>query len=193
MKLRFQPMISLIPRFSGSSASLDYANRWRGQHMELPITAIGSHVQLGSRSPPSSHPLRLIPTPSAKELSITFRLGIGIAYVTTIQNRHSETVDKKSISGPKLRRGVCVLVHRLSYTLGRTMRIFVCPAIGTAREAQIRNRHFNPVDTRSHSEISGPAPKFHSGSVVAGCRCDRIWTPLRSNRHNCPLGYQNCL
>ncbi|MQL74610.1 hypothetical protein Taro_006994, partial [Colocasia esculenta] len=41
-----------------------------------------------------SHPLRFIPTPSAKELGITFRTGIGITYVTTIRNRHSETIDK---------------------------------------------------------------------------------------------------
>ncbi|MQM16769.1 hypothetical protein Taro_049730 [Colocasia esculenta] len=41
-----------------------------------------------------SHPLRFIPTPSTKELGITFRTGIRIAYVTTIGNRHSETVDK---------------------------------------------------------------------------------------------------
>ncbi|MQM19525.1 hypothetical protein Taro_052533 [Colocasia esculenta] len=66
-----------------------------------------------------SHPLRFIPTPSAKELGITFRLGIGIAYVTTIQNRHSETVDRalvswNSVPGPKFYRGACVLVHRLS-------------------------------------------------------------------------------
>ncbi|MQL83518.1 hypothetical protein Taro_016023 [Colocasia esculenta] len=52
------------------------------------------------------HPLRFIPTPSAKELGITFRTGIRIAYVTTIQNRHSETVDKvlvsrNSVPGPK--------------------------------------------------------------------------------------------
>ncbi|MQL68535.1 hypothetical protein Taro_000867 [Colocasia esculenta] len=53
-----------------------------------------------------SHPLRFIPTPSAKELGITFRTGIGIAYVTTIRNRHSETVDSalvlwNSVPGPK--------------------------------------------------------------------------------------------
>ncbi|MQM22884.1 hypothetical protein Taro_055944 [Colocasia esculenta] len=53
-----------------------------------------------------SHPLRFIPTPSAKELGITFRTGIGIAYVTTIRNRHSETVHKalvsrNSVPGPK--------------------------------------------------------------------------------------------
>ncbi|MQM05738.1 hypothetical protein Taro_038554 [Colocasia esculenta] len=53
-----------------------------------------------------SHPLRSIPTPSANELGITFRTGIGIAYVTTIRNRHSETVDRalvsrNSVPGPK--------------------------------------------------------------------------------------------
>ncbi|MQM02251.1 hypothetical protein Taro_035017 [Colocasia esculenta] len=41
-----------------------------------------------------SHPLRFMPTPSAKELGITFRTGVGIAYVTTIRNRHSETIDR---------------------------------------------------------------------------------------------------
>ncbi|MQM20190.1 hypothetical protein Taro_053206 [Colocasia esculenta] len=45
-----------------------------------------------------SHPLRFIPTPSAKELGITFRTGIGIAHVTTIRNRHSEAVDKALVS-----------------------------------------------------------------------------------------------
>ncbi|MQM00582.1 hypothetical protein Taro_033323 [Colocasia esculenta] len=39
-----------------------------------------------------SHPLRFIPTPSAKELGITFRTGFRISYVTTIWNRHSDTV-----------------------------------------------------------------------------------------------------
>ncbi|MQL93786.1 hypothetical protein Taro_026442 [Colocasia esculenta] len=45
-----------------------------------------------------SHRLRFIPTPSARELGITFRTGLGIAYVTTIRNRHSETVDKALVS-----------------------------------------------------------------------------------------------
>ncbi|MQL87415.1 hypothetical protein Taro_019939 [Colocasia esculenta] len=45
-----------------------------------------------------SHPLRFIPTPSAKELGITFHTGIRIAYVTTIRNWHSETVDKALVS-----------------------------------------------------------------------------------------------
>ncbi|MQM15016.1 hypothetical protein Taro_047953 [Colocasia esculenta] len=68
------------------------------------------------------------------------------------------------------------------------MQIFVRPAIGTAGEAPIPNRHFYPVDTMSDSEISGPAPKFLSGSVFTGCRRVRIRTPLRSNGHNFPLG-----
>ncbi|MQL86277.1 hypothetical protein Taro_018817 [Colocasia esculenta] len=42
----------------------------------------------------------------AKELGITFRTGIGISYVTTIRNRHSEAVDgalvsQNSVPGPK--------------------------------------------------------------------------------------------
>ncbi|MQM23036.1 hypothetical protein Taro_056097, partial [Colocasia esculenta] len=59
-----------------------------------------------------SHPLRFIPTPSLKELGITFCTGIGIAYVTTIQNRHFETVDRALVSrnsllGPKFPRSMC--------------------------------------------------------------------------------------
>ncbi|MQL82374.1 hypothetical protein Taro_014855, partial [Colocasia esculenta] len=67
-----------------------------------------------------SHPLRFIPTPSVKELDITFRMGIGIDYVTTIRNRHSEMVDsvlvsRNSVPGPKFLLGACVLVHRLPF------------------------------------------------------------------------------
>ncbi|MQM12525.1 hypothetical protein Taro_045445, partial [Colocasia esculenta] len=180
------PTISPIPRFSSSSASLDYANRWQRQHTESAY-----HGDQKSCSTQLE-----ISTP-AKELGITFRQDIGITYVTIIQNRHSETVDKalvsgNSVMGPKFHRGACGLVHRLSYTLG-SMRIFVRPAIEIAREAPIRNRHIDPVGTRSHSEISGPTPKFLFGSMVAGYRCDCIRTPLRSNRHNFPLGYQNRL
>ncbi|MQL85609.1 hypothetical protein Taro_018141 [Colocasia esculenta] len=121
----------------------------------------------------------------------------GIAYVSTIQNRHSKTVDRtlvsqNSMSGPKFHRRACVLVHRLSYPLGKT-QIFFSVAIGTTRESPIRNRHFDPAGTRSDLEISGPTPKFLSGRVVAGCRFDRIRTPIRSNEHNFSLGYQNHL
>ncbi|MQL82904.1 hypothetical protein Taro_015387 [Colocasia esculenta] len=61
-----------------------------------------------------SHPLRFIPTPSAKELGITIRTGIGIAYVTTFWNRHSETVNRALVSrnfvpGPKFPLGACRL------------------------------------------------------------------------------------
>ncbi|MQM05739.1 hypothetical protein Taro_038556 [Colocasia esculenta] len=118
--------------------------------------AIGSHVKLSARSPPQNRHSKTVdkalvsrdsvPGPkfhrgAAKELGITFRPGIGIAYVTTIRNRHSETVDRALVSrdsvlGPKFRRGACVLVHRLSYPSGRT-RIFVRPGIETAREAPI--------------------------------------------------------
>ncbi|MQM23234.1 hypothetical protein Taro_056297, partial [Colocasia esculenta] len=60
-----------------------------------------------------SHPLRFIPTPSTKELGITFRTGIGIGYVTTIRNRPSETVDrtlvsKNSVAKPKFPTRACV-------------------------------------------------------------------------------------
>ncbi|MQL68573.1 hypothetical protein Taro_000827 [Colocasia esculenta] len=153
-KLRFRPTIALIPRFFGSSVSLDYANRWRGQHMEsachgdrkscsaqhkisstgrrygctniadivTPLIWVHQHRRYG-------HPLLFIPTPSANELAITFCPGIGIAYVTTIRNRHSETIDRElvsrdSVSWVKFRRGACVLVHRSSYPSGRT-QIFV--------------------------------------------------------------------
>ncbi|MQM09802.1 hypothetical protein Taro_042681 [Colocasia esculenta] len=73
------------------------------------------------------------------QLGITFRSVIEIAYMTPIRNRHSETVDRalvsqNSISGPKFRRGACVLVHRLP--LGRT-RIFARPANRSACEAVI--------------------------------------------------------
>ncbi|MQL77113.1 hypothetical protein Taro_009533 [Colocasia esculenta] len=99
---------------------------------------------------------------------------------------------RNSVSGPKFLRRACVLIHRLSYPFGKTW-IFVRVAIPTARESPIRNQHFDPVGTRSDSEISSPVPKFLAGSVVAGCRCDHIQASLRSNGHNFPLGYRNCL
>ncbi|MQM15034.1 hypothetical protein Taro_047971, partial [Colocasia esculenta] len=88
-----------------------------------------------------------------------------------------------SVPGLKFHRRAYVLVHRLSYPVGNT-RICVRAAIGIAHKSPIWNRHFDPVDTRSDSKIFSLAPKFLSESVVAGCRCDRIWTPLRSNGHN---------
>ncbi|MQM17041.1 hypothetical protein Taro_050006 [Colocasia esculenta] len=130
-------MIAPIPRFSGSSVSLDYANRWRSQHTESachgdrkPCLAQHEISSTGRRYGCTNiadivTPLPFIPTPSAKELARTFRPGIGISYVTTIRNRHSETVDRAlvlwdSVPSPKFGRGACVLVHRSSYPWGRT-------------------------------------------------------------------------
>ncbi|MQM04692.1 hypothetical protein Taro_037488 [Colocasia esculenta] len=56
-------------------------------------------------------------------------------------------VSKNSVPGPKFHHGACVLVHRLSYPLGKT-QIFVRAAIRTARESPIRNRNFEPVIRR---------------------------------------------
>ncbi|MQL90755.1 hypothetical protein Taro_023355 [Colocasia esculenta] len=88
-------MISPIPWFFGSSDSLNYANRWRSPHAEPPSH---SDRKLCSTRREISSP--------AKKLGITICTGIGIAYVTTIRNRHSETVDTvlvswNSIPGPK--------------------------------------------------------------------------------------------
>ncbi|MQL99278.1 hypothetical protein Taro_031999, partial [Colocasia esculenta] len=163
LKLRFYPTISLFPQFSARNVSLDHVNPWQGDHTE---SAYHGDRKLCSTRRKNSSP--------AKELGITFCPGIEIAYVTTIRNRHSETVhrtlvSRNSISGPKLHRGACLLEHRLSHPLGKT-QIFICPAIGTACDAPIRNRHFDPVGTRSNSEIFSLAPKLFSGSMVAGCQ-----------------------
>ncbi|MQM05826.1 hypothetical protein Taro_038647 [Colocasia esculenta] len=88
--------------------------------------------------------------------------------IDTLTRSHYVTVDRalvsqNSISGPKFRHEACVLVQRLSYPLGRTW-IFVCPEIRTARKAPIQNRHFDAIGKRSHSEISGLAPKFSLGA-----------------------------
>ncbi|MQM18309.1 hypothetical protein Taro_051295 [Colocasia esculenta] len=80
--------------FFGSD-SLNYTNRWR-----IP------HAEPTSRSDRKSCSTRREISSPAKELGITFRTGIGIAYVTTIRNRHSETVDmalvfRNSVLRPK--------------------------------------------------------------------------------------------
>ncbi|MQL88263.1 hypothetical protein Taro_020815 [Colocasia esculenta] len=74
------------------SDSLDYANRWRSPHAEP-----ASHSDWKSCS------TRCEISSPAKELGITFRTGIGIAYVTTIRNRHSETVDRALVSSNSIR------------------------------------------------------------------------------------------
>ncbi|MQL73673.1 hypothetical protein Taro_006015 [Colocasia esculenta] len=137
-----------------SSDSLDYANRWRSPHAEPP-----SHSDWKSCST-----RREISSP-AKELGINFRTGIEIAYLTTIQNRHSETVDKalvswNSVSGPKFPPGtfpvrrpnsspaarsqaadVIAYGHRFAQT-GITFRSI----IGIAYKTPIRNRHSEALD-----------------------------------------------
>ncbi|MQM17039.1 hypothetical protein Taro_050004 [Colocasia esculenta] len=87
-----------------SSVSLDYVNRWRGQHTES--TCHGDR-----KSCSAQHEI------SSTEVAITFRPGIRIAYVTTIRNRHSQTVERAlvsqdSVPGPKFRRGASVLRGR---------------------------------------------------------------------------------
>ncbi|MQL78320.1 hypothetical protein Taro_010760 [Colocasia esculenta] len=49
-------MISPIPRFSGSSDSLDYANCWRSTHTEPTCHGDQKRVQLVPRSPPQRLP-----------------------------------------------------------------------------------------------------------------------------------------
>ncbi|MQL83524.1 hypothetical protein Taro_016015, partial [Colocasia esculenta] len=147
-----------------------------------PVTTIGSLVQLDARSPPRlwiwvpehrlySHPLRFILTPSAKELGITFRTGIRIVYVTTIRNRHSETVDKalvlwNSVLGPKSppERVSWIWMpehrrysHPLRFILtpsAKELGITFRTGIGIVYVTTIRNRHFEKVDKalNRHSE-----------------------------------------
>ncbi|MQL85893.1 hypothetical protein Taro_018417 [Colocasia esculenta] len=101
-------------------------------------------------------------------------------------------VSHNYVPGPKFHRRSSVLIHRLSYPFSKTW-IFVRTGIRTAHVSPIRNRHFDPIGTRSDSEISDLAAIFLPGSVVAGCRCNRIRTPIPSNGHNFPLGNRMCL
>ncbi|MQL72292.1 hypothetical protein Taro_004649 [Colocasia esculenta] len=103
----FNSMRDLLP----SSDSLDYANRLRSPHTEPPShsdrKSCSTRREISSPGRGYGCPyIADIVTPYAIELDITFRTGIGIAYVTTIRNRHSETVDKalvsrNSVPGPK--------------------------------------------------------------------------------------------
>ncbi|MQL70222.1 hypothetical protein Taro_002500 [Colocasia esculenta] len=109
------------------SYSLDYANPWRSPHAEPP-----SHSDQKSCS-------------TRCEISSSGR-GYGCQNIADI-NRHSETVDKalvlrNSVSGPKFSRSVCSSTPT-DLPSGRT-RIFILPGVGTAREAPIQNRHFDP-------------------------------------------------
>ncbi|MQM04008.1 hypothetical protein Taro_036797 [Colocasia esculenta] len=193
--------ISFLGRGYGSD-SLDYANRWRSPHAEPPSDSDRKSCSTRREisNPRSwiwvpehrrySHPLPFISTPSAKELGITFRTGIGIAYVTTIRNRHSEKVVKvlvlrNSIPRPKFSP------ERVSYSLDyanrwrsphteppsdsdrkscSTLREISSPAkelgitfrtgIGIAYVTTIRNRHSKTVDKALVLRNSIPRPKF---------------------------------
>ncbi|MQM16680.1 hypothetical protein Taro_049637 [Colocasia esculenta] len=122
-------MVSSFLWFSRSNVSLDHVH----QHHRY------------------SHPFRIILTPSAKELAITFCPSIRIAYVSTLRNRHSVTVDRTLVSqnsmvGLKFHRGACVLVHRLSYPLGKTTNIFSrgdrnCPRVPNPESALRASQH----------------------------------------------------
>ncbi|MQL98108.1 hypothetical protein Taro_030801 [Colocasia esculenta] len=161
---RSEVVFNLTRDLLPSSDSLDYANRWRTPNAEPPShsdrKSCSTRHEISSPGRGYGCPnIADIVTPSAKELGITFRTGIKIVYVTTIRNRHSETVDRalvsrNSVPGPK-------------FPPERTW-IFIRLGVGTAREAPIQNRHFDSVGKWSHSEISGPGPKFLSGSAVVG-------------------------
>ncbi|MQL74888.1 hypothetical protein Taro_007247 [Colocasia esculenta] len=139
---------------------------------------------------------KIILTPSVKELAITFRPGIGITYVSTIRNRHSETVNRtlfsyNSVPRSKFHRGACVLVHRLSYPLGKTW-IFIRGAIGTACESPIRNRHFDlptfsPFPRFSRCNVSldhvNPGWGNHTESAYHGDR--KLCSTWRENSSPC--------
>ncbi|MQM23244.1 hypothetical protein Taro_056306, partial [Colocasia esculenta] len=114
-------------------------------------------------------------------MGITFRSVIGIAYKTTIRNRHSETLDASLL--PKLTispiPSFCGSSDSLDYGNRRQSphtepachgdqksrsshreisspavpfdrtRISVCTRVGTAREAPIRNQHFDPSQAQT--------------------------------------------
>ncbi|MQM14349.1 hypothetical protein Taro_047286, partial [Colocasia esculenta] len=157
LKLRFQLTISPILRFSGSSASLDYANRWRGQH-----TKSAYH---GDRK---SCTTRLEISTPAKELGITFRSGIGIAYVTTIRNRHSETVDRaliswNSIPGLKFHRGAIAYKTPIR---NRHLETPVAPLLPQVirRHFGVEKPSFRTLKLRFQPTIS-PIPRFSGSSA----------------------------
>ncbi|MQM13153.1 hypothetical protein Taro_046078 [Colocasia esculenta] len=105
-KVRFQPTISTFPRFSCSNVSLDDMNDWWGHNTE---SAYDDDRKLCSTRCKNSSPV--------KEPGINFRPGVGVTYVTTIRNQHSQTVDKtsflrNSVVRPKFHPRACVLVHR---------------------------------------------------------------------------------
>ncbi|MQL69913.1 hypothetical protein Taro_002223 [Colocasia esculenta] len=173
------------------SDSLDYANRWWIPARDLLPRSwiwVPEHRRY-------SHPLRFIPTPSVKELGITFRTGIGIPYVTTIQNRQSETVDKVLVSrnfvlGPKSdpervsdsleyanhwRSSHAEPPSHIDRKSCSTRREISSPGIGIAYVATIRNRHSETVDKALVSHNSVPGPKSHTERVSDSLDYENRW------------------
>ncbi|MQM23779.1 hypothetical protein Taro_056848, partial [Colocasia esculenta] len=162
-----------------------------------------------------SHPLRFIPTPSAKELGITFRTGIGIAYVTTIRNRHTEMVEmamvlRNSVPGPKFTPGACIRVHRLSYPPVRCGYLFAWGSeppgrpqfrIGTLtrsvkgriRRFPVRRPNYSPgARSRAADAIAYGHPFAQTGITFRSIIEITYKTPIR-NQHSGALMPLYCL
>ncbi|MQM17450.1 hypothetical protein Taro_050422 [Colocasia esculenta] len=188
-----------------SSDSLDYANRWRSPHAEPPRH--GDRKSCSTRCE-ISFPGRGYGCPNITDIVTPsclfplFSVRIGHNFPHEHQNRLCDHNSESALrdgrqgvgfaelcSGAKIPPGACVLVHRLPYPPVGRRYLFARGSEPPARP-QFRSRHFDPVGKWSHSEISGPAPKFLSGSAIAGCRCDRIRTPPRSNSSD-SLDYVN--
>ncbi|MQL83525.1 hypothetical protein Taro_016016 [Colocasia esculenta] len=162
--------------------SLDYANRWRSPHAEPP-----SHNDRKSCSTRReiSSPGRgygcsniadiVIPSVYSHPFSEIIGHNFPHGYRNRLCDNKSESALRDGRQGAGFvefrsaakipPRSVCASTPT-AVPSGRT-RIFILPGVGTAREAPIQNRHFDPVGKWSHSEISGPSPKFLSGSAAA--------------------------
>ncbi|MQL74602.1 hypothetical protein Taro_006972 [Colocasia esculenta] len=207
-----------------SSDSLDYANRWRSTHTEPPshsdrkscstrreISSTGRYTDYRTlRSDadlyvPGGRIAREAPIQNrhidrvGKELGITFRTGIGIAYVNTIRNRHAETVDRalvsrNSVLGQKFLRSVCTSTP-ITVPSGRT-GIFMRPGVGIERKAPILNRHFDPRLRRLRESLAEPthrASQSQRSDVVFNSTRDLlprswIWVP-EHRRYSHPLRF----
>ncbi|MQM06098.1 hypothetical protein Taro_038916 [Colocasia esculenta] len=119
-----------------------------------------------------SHPLRFIPTPLAKELGITFRTGIGIAYVTTIRNRHSETVD-----------------NALVFKSHSKVRLL---SLGRLRSRKTKNPHLHPLKRKATTTVSRSRRRPFLRRVQKGAKrrlirriisALRFWVRWRQWRH----------
>ncbi|MQM00414.1 hypothetical protein Taro_033135 [Colocasia esculenta] len=96
-------------------------------------------------------------------------MGIGIAYVTTIRNRHCETVDsalvsRNSVPGPKFTPGAYVLVDRLPYPPVGRGYLFARGSEPPARP-QLRidmSTHSDSFDYANRWRIPHAEPPSHS-------------------------------